>query len=111
MKIFILFSFVFFIALSGCKTSTSSEPISSNQLADTAILLAKTEFQVKGMHCTGCENTIKSSVTELQGIAQVEASFKDNKALVSYDSTKTNDIAILKAIEDAGYKVDTFMRK
>lgn len=111
MKTFILFSFVFFVALSSCKTSTSTDPVLSSQSADSAALLAKTEFQVKGMHCSGCENTIKTSVNELQGIAKVEASFKDNKALVSYDSTKTNDIAILKAIEDAGYKVDTFMRK
>lgn len=111
MKLIILFLFIAFISLSGCNTSTSSSTNESKTTDTAALSVAKVEFHVKGMHCTGCENTIKASVNELQGIDSITASFKENTAIVTYDSTKTNAIAIVSAIEDAGYKVDTFMRR
>lgn len=112
MKLIIPFLFVVFISLSGCKTSPNE--VSGNNLsaADTALMpLAKAEFKVNGMHCTGCENTIKTNVKDIQGVTSVDASFKKNHAVVTFDSTQTNEMAILSAIEDAGYKVDTFMRR
>lgn len=110
MKYIVPLVFVFFISLSGCKTSgTKAEDFAS--AADTSLTLVKAEFKVNGMHCTGCENTIKTNVREINGVNSVEASFKDSNAVVLFDSTRTNVIAILSAIEDAGYKVDTFMRK
>ena len=110
MKLLIPVIFVFFISLSGCKTSSGE--VQDTPTEDTVVLaLTRAEFKVNGMHCTGCENTIKGNIKELKGVKTVDASFKENKAIVSFDSTKTNEIAILAAIEDAGYKVDTFMRK
>ena len=112
MKFIVPLVFIFFISLSGCKTSTGNSTSDTATTADTASLsLIKAEFKVNGMHCTGCENTIKTSIGELEGIKLVEASFKDSNAVVSFDTLKTNEIAIVQAIEDAGYKVDTFMRK
>jgi copper ion binding protein len=112
MKFIIPLFFIFFISLSGCKTASNNSGTDTATTADTASLsFIKAEFKVNGMHCTGCENTIKTNIGELDGIKLVEASFKDSNAVVSFDSAKTNEIAIVHAIEDAGYKVDTFMRK
>ncbi len=112
MKLIILFVFALFISLSGCKNNTNSTSSENSNYADTSTLaLVKAEFKVNGMHCTGCENTIKTNVKEIKGVKTVEATFKDNKAIVSFDSAQTNEIAIMSAIEDAGYKVDTFMRR
>jgi copper chaperone CopZ len=112
MKFIVPLFFIFFISLSGCKTSSGNSSADSAVAADTATLsFIKAEFRVAGMHCTGCENTITTNIKEIEGVKLVEASFKDSNAIVSFDSSKTNEIAILSAIENAGYKVDTFMRK
>lgn len=111
IKLLVPFIFIIFVSFSGCKTSTGSPE--TTLASDTSSLLqaVTAEFNIKGMHCSGCENTIKTNVKEIKGVKTVEASFKENKAIVSFDSLQTNEIAILSAIEDAGYKVDTFLRK
>jgi copper chaperone CopZ len=113
MKLIILFLFAISAAFAGCNgTAKENSQASAVSSADTASLpLAKVEFKVNGMHCAGCENTIKMNLKEIKGVALVEASFKNNQAVVSFDSTKTNETEIASAIESAGYKVDTFMRK
>lgn len=108
-KLFILVVFIILVGFAGCKTSQSkSEPSTDSSSVNANI---ETEFRVNGMHCTGCENTIKTNVKDIKGVATVEASFKENKAVVGYDSLLTNEAAIISAINDAGYKVDTFIRK
>lgn len=93
-------------SLAACNSSGEK----GNASASNAIANTKTEFKV-GMHCTDCEKAITKSVSKLDGIASVNASFKDSFALVSFDSTKVKESAIVLAIQDAGYKVDTFMRR
>lgn len=108
-KLFTFVVLIFLVVLAGCKTSQSKSEPSSDSTSINANV--ETEFRVNGMHCTGCENTIKANVKELKGVATVEASFKENRAVVEYDSLLTTEAAIISAINDAGYKVDTFIRK
>jgi copper ion binding protein len=107
-KLLALAAFIFCISLTGCKTNQSKDP---KQEIASVNANTKIEIHVNGMHCTGCENTIKTNVKELKGVTSVEASYKENKAVVSFDSTLTSGTAIVSAINDAGYKVDTFIRK
>lgn len=112
MKLFATIIIVVLISIPGCKNTSADKTGESGQTTDTTALSnATAEFQVKGMHCTGCENTIKTNIKELNGVTTVDASFKENKAIVAFDSTQTNESAIVAAIEDAGYKVDTFKRQ
>jgi copper chaperone CopZ len=60
------------------------------------------------MSCTNCENTICKSVKELPGIADIKASYLDSFAIVKFDKTKTNTLAIKEAIESKGYEVKGF---
>ena len=62
-------------------------------------------FDVKGMTCSTCEEHVKHAVNELNGIVNVDASFKSSKAEVKFDYTKTSKEAIVKAIDATGYKV------
>jgi copper chaperone CopZ len=70
--------------------------------------LSELKFDVRGMSCTDCENTISKSVKELPGIAEIKASYTDSFALVKFDKTKTNAEEIKKAIESKGYEVKGF---
>ncbi|MEI6576175.1 MAG: cation transporter [Bacteroidota bacterium] len=63
------------------------------------------ELSVKGMTCEGCENTVQTSLTQVAGVTECTASFKEGKAKVKFDSTKTNVKVLTAAIVDAGYEV------
>jgi copper chaperone CopZ len=63
------------------------------------------EFQVHGMTCTGCENTVTKSVQALPGIAEVKASWQDSLTTVTFDKTLTKPEELKAAIESKGYEV------
>lgn len=62
-------------------------------------------FEVKGMTCAGCEEHVKHSINELEGIIEANASFKDGTASVKFDGTKVTLEELKKAIDATGYKV------
>lgn len=63
------------------------------------------QLTVDGMHCIGCENTIRKAVSALPGIANVDASYEKAQALVSYDDAIVSKGAIIDSIVKAGYEV------
>ena len=63
------------------------------------------EIKTKGMSCSHCENTVKTSVEKLDGVKEVIADAKTNTAKVTFDGSKTNLKEIENAITDAGYGV------
>lgn len=64
-----------------------------------------TEFEIKGMTCASCETPINFEVNKLNGIVNSKAAYKNGNAIVKFDSTKTNETEIEKAINATGYKV------
>jgi mercuric ion transport protein len=64
-----------------------------------------TEFKIKGMTCESCETHVNFKVNKLSGIVNSKAAYKNGNAIVKFDSTKTNETEIEKAINAAGYKV------
>lgn len=98
--IFFLLSFLIF---SACTTRSAEDEKKSADI-NPANLVA-VEFDVQGMTCSGCENTVKSGISELDGIADVEASFLKAKVLVKFDSTQVNPGEIESSITKKGYKV------
>lgn len=61
-------------------------------------------FEVQGMTCATCPITVKAAVKKLVGINSVDASLKDKSTAVDFDSKKTNESEIMKAIDNVGYK-------
>ncbi|MCF8303264.1 MAG: cation transporter [Bacteroidales bacterium] len=112
MKKYVLFLLLASVAFS-CQYSTQqkedkakAETISASEVAGENLKF--TTLDVKGMTCTGCENTVKKSVTELGGIIEVTASHKDGKATVEFDASKTSIEDIQKAIKNKGYDVTNY---
>lgn len=65
-------------------------------------------FSVSGMTCTGCEEHVSHEVNKLDGIVEVNASYKKENAIVQFDSSKTSVGEIEKAISSTGYTVSIF---
>lgn len=69
------------------------------------------EFSISGMTCTGCEEHVNHEVNRLSGIIKSTASYENGKAIVEFDSTKTNTVEIKKAINGTGYSVTSIKEK
>ena len=63
------------------------------------------KLHVTGMTCGGCENAIRLTLRQLQGVSSIAASHKDEGVEVSFDSEKVTRDRIARAIEDLGYQV------
>lgn len=79
-----------------------------SQLKNDSTPASKIEVTISGMTCTGCEQTIKASVTKLDGVSDVKADFKEGKAIVNFNSSLTDTSKIRIAITQSGYKVTGF---
>ncbi len=62
------------------------------------------EFKVIGMGSDHCAEVVKKAVEKLEGVKEVETSFPNSYAQVSYDENKLSTRQIIKAISAAGYK-------
>jgi len=62
------------------------------------------QINVEGMTCSGCENTVKSEISKLEGIESVTASYIDKKAEIKFDENKTSIEDIEKTIQASGYE-------
>ncbi len=68
-------------------------------------LRIKKTLKIQGMTCTQCETIIHRSLMKLDGVSEVQASFKHSTVQIVYDSEKTNENQIQEAISRAGYEV------
>ena len=71
---------------------------------EAEVVTATAEISIEGMTCTGCENTICTSIEKIPGVKAVTASHTDGKATVEFDAGKVDTAAIKAAIDAAGYK-------
>ena len=60
---------------------------------------------IEGMTCTGCEQTIQSSVKTLDGVISVKANHNKGMATITTDPGLTDTTLIRQKIEEAGYQV------
>ncbi|MHA1942594.1 MAG: heavy-metal-associated domain-containing protein [Candidatus Hodarchaeales archaeon] len=107
MKILIISAVTLVVVLSiliaGFNVSNSSSKESTNTQEVT--------FKVDGMTCKMCPLTIKTALKKLDGVVDVEVSYKDKEAIVNYEDKKVNVDEMVKAIENAGNYKATIMDK
>lgn len=61
---------------------------------------------VNGMKCGGCEKTINTAVSAIEGVLSVKSSFQDKRVDVEFDPDVTDLESIEDAIEDEGFSVE-----
>ena len=70
----------------------------------------KIDVSIDGMSCTGCEQTIQTSVAKLEGIKSVTADFTKGRAKIEYYPGVTDTNMIRDAITGCGYSVKEFLK-
>ena len=62
-----------------------------------------TTLKVPGMTCPVCPITVKNALKKVEGITRVEVNYPQKKVAVTFDDTKTNQKALIKATSDIGF--------
>jgi len=58
---------------------------------------------VKNMYCASCPGTVKKSLLDVPGVTNVAVSAEDKTAVVTFDDSKAEVEALVKATTNAGY--------
>ena len=61
----------------------------------------KVVMEIEGMSCNLCPVAVKKSLSEIQGVKEIEVSFKERRARLSVDESVTDEM-LLEAVRKAG---------
>jgi sulfite exporter TauE/SafE/copper chaperone CopZ len=73
--------------------------------------IKSTHLKIKGMHCTGCEETIESAVGHLAGVQNVKADYVKQTVDVEFDAGLVGDGGIRRVIEEKGYEFESVLKR
>ncbi|SMB99631.1 Heavy metal transport/detoxification protein [Hymenobacter roseosalivarius DSM 11622] len=79
--------------------------ISSASARPTAPVWQTRMYRIGGMTCEACEQHVVREVQQVPGIAQVEVSYAQGTAQVSYDASRASSQQVEQAIAKTGYQV------
>lgn len=84
----IITGLVIFVLI-GCQNSTVTEN-------------KKVSFKISGMTCeVGCAGLLTKKLNKIEGVTNAKIDFKESKAFVGFDSTKTDVNQMVKVVEGA----------
>ncbi|HYW95023.1 MAG TPA: heavy-metal-associated domain-containing protein [Bacteroidales bacterium] len=108
MKHVMLMSIVLAFLVTACSGPSANK--AKKEASKEALInpdnVIRADMDITGMHCTDCENTIKSGISELNGVVDVTADYQAGITVVDFDSALTSIAEITKVIENRGYAVD-----
>ncbi len=86
------------------KLLASAAVIVSVLASSAAVAAEKTvTLAVQHMTCAACPGTVKGSLHAVPGVTNVVVSAEDKTAVVTYDDSKAQVDALVKATTNAGY--------
>lgn len=93
----------------GCNnTSTQKNKPELKSAVEANVKTVAVEVSIQGMTCTGCEQTIQSGISSINGVKQVKATFKNGKAYVEFIPGMADTIQMKEKITASGYIVSGF---
>jgi len=69
------------------------------------------KFKITGITCAGCSNAIYKTLKEVDGVIEHSVEYPGDIAIIEFDNSKTNAIALKEVIEKKGYKVELIKDK
>ncbi|ANS79516.1 Copper chaperone [Serinicoccus hydrothermalis] len=61
-----------------------------------------TEYQVTGMTCGHCEESVRAEVSQVPGVTGIEVSAQSGQLTVTSEQP-VDDAAVIAAVDEAGY--------
>lgn len=63
------------------------------------------KLNITGMDCEACSHFINQAISKVPGVLEYNTIFKDRSSVVKFDHSKTNEQAIINAVNTTGFKV------
>ncbi|GAB6061882.1 metal-binding (seleno)protein [Deferrisoma palaeochoriense] len=61
-------------------------------------------LRVEGMTCAACTFAVKAALQKVEGVQAAEVSFREKKAVVTYDPARTSQEILIEAVESTGFR-------
>ncbi len=85
-------------------TANSSALIAALLVSGGVLAAEKTvTLNVDNMYCASCGPVVRKSLARIGGVAKVEVSQEEHRAIVTFDDAKTGVAALIEATTNAGY--------
>ena len=65
------------------------------------------KFPVTGMTCAACVRRVESAIQNVSGVTEASVNLATSSARVAWDASAADSSAIVAAVRDAGYGVET----
>ena len=93
------------LGLTSCKNQTKQDTDTTTTEISKEMAMTYVSFGVRG-NCNMCKNTIEKAVNGINGVASANWDVDKKKIDVSFDDSKTDAMAIHKAIAASGYDTE-----
>ena len=70
------------------------------------VLADNVKFQIKNMNCENCAKRVENALKANDAVTTVKVNLECKAVCVSYDATKTNAEALLKALTDVKFQAE-----
>ena len=96
---------IFALGFTSCKNETKQDPETTTTEASKNIAMADISFGVRG-NCGMCKSTIEKAANGVEGVSNAIWDVDKKKMEVSFDDSKTDEMAIHNAIAASGYDTE-----
>ena len=93
------------LGVTSCNSQTKKETKTTKTETSKDMAMTDLSFDVRG-NCGMCKNTIEKAANGVEGVASANWDVDKKKIDVSFDDTKTDAMAIHKAIAASGYDTE-----
>ena len=65
--------------------------------------LQTSALKISGMHCASCSTILTRALQKVEGVNSAVVNYSTEKGTITYDSEKTNELALVRAVQKKGY--------
>jgi copper chaperone CopZ len=80
------------------------ENLKSKTDTNKSVSEKKEIFDVGGLSCSSCANTVQRTLSRLEGVQSADVNYSASSATVEYDPTVVSPDQMQEAVEKVGYK-------
>ena len=107
-KVILSVAVIVAMGLTSCKNETKKVEDNTTTEVSKEIAMTDLSFGVRG-NCGMCKNTIEKAANSVEGVTAANWDIDKKKIDVSFDSSKTDAMAIHNAIAASGYDTEKVM--
>lgn len=107
-KIILSVAVIAAMGLTSCKNETKKEVETTTTEISKEMAMTELSFGVRG-NCGMCKSTIEKAVNSVEGVSKAEWDVDKKKIDITFDDSKTNEMALHNAIAASGYDTEKVM--